>query len=342
MNESDKPPNFERLLAESWPPPQWCDVTVVVAVSGGADSVAMLRALAAIKRRSGAPGSLIVGHFNHHLQPQANDDAGFVAELAKKLVLPFELGEGEVTKLAAEQGDGIEAAARESRYSFLQEVAHRRGARYLATAHTADDQAETVLFNILRGTGVSGLAGIPRVRPLGPAVSVIRPLLTIRRCEVISYLAEIKQDYCIDPTNDSADYTRNRIRHELLPLVRREFNREIDGALCRLSHLAGDAQRVIEKLADELLDRCVRQDRKLDAVVVNTKLLVEVDRHLIREMFIALWRREVWPLQDMGFNEWEMLAAVAADGAALTKRIFPGGVVVERLPNAIRLRRQGG
>ena len=80
-----------------------------------------------------------------------------------------------------------------------------------ATGHTADDQVETVLFNILRGTGLAGLAGIPRVRPLGPAVSLIRPLLTIRRCEVISYLQEIEQDYCVDPSNASADFTRNRI-----------------------------------------------------------------------------------------------------------------------------------
>jgi tRNA(Ile)-lysidine synthase len=252
----------------------------------------------------------------------------------------FVLGEAEVVKLADQQGDGIEAAARAARYSFFQEAAPRLGARYVVTGHTADDQAETVLFNLLRGTGLSGLAGIPRVRSLGPAVSLIRPMLSIRRCEVISYLAEIQQDYCVDPTNASSDFARNRIRHELLPLVRREFNHDIEGALCRLSQLVGDAQRVIEKLADELLDRCVSQDKKLDAVVVNSKPLVEADRHLIRELFIALWRRERWPLQDMGFNEWEMLATMAADGAALTKRIFPGGVVVERLPNGVRLRRE--
>ena len=243
-------------------------------------------------------------------------DAAFVADLAKRLDLIVAVGEADVARLASEQGDGIEAAARQSRYKFLQQMAEQQGARYVATAHTLDDQAETVLFNVLRGTGLSGLAGIPRVRPLGPAASLIRPMLSIRRCEVISYLAEIEQDYCVDPTNASSDFARNRIRHELLPLVRREFNRDIDGALCRLSHLAGDAQRVIEKLADELLDRCASQDKKLDAVVVNTKPLVEVDRHLIRELFIALWRREQWPLQDMGFNEWEMLATIATGESA--------------------------
>ncbi len=278
--------------------------------------MALLRAMAAIKRRVGGPGRLVVGHFNHHLQPRSNFDAAFVADLAKRLDLMVAVGEADVARLASEQGDGIEAAARQSRYTFLQQTAEQQGARYVATAHTLDDQAETVLFNVLRGTGLSGLAGIPRVRPLGPAVSLIRPMLSIRRCEVISYLAEIEQDYCVDPTNASSDFARNRIRHELLPLVRREFNHDIDGALCRLSQLAGDSQRVIEKLADELLDRCVSQDKKLDAVVVNMKPLVEVDRHLIRELFIALWRREQWPLQDMGFAEWETLATMAVPTGA--------------------------
>ena len=350
MHENAVSPKFESRLADFWPPAEWCDVTVVVAVSGGPDSVSLLRAMAAVKRRVGGPGRLVIGHFNHHLQPRSNCDAAFVADLAKRLDLIVAIGEADVARLASEQGDGTEAAARQSRYTFLQQMAEQQGARYVATAHTLDDQAETVLFNVLRGTGLSGLAGIPRVRPLGPAASLIRPMLSIRHCELISYLEEIQQEYCVDPTNASSEFARNRIRHELLPLVRREFNRDIEGALCRLSQLAGDTQRVIEKLADELLDRCMSQDKKLEAVVVNTNPLVEVDRHLIRELFIALWRREQWPLQDMGFAEWETLATMATVksnavqagpvGAERTKRIFPGGVVVERLPNAVRMRRE--
>ena len=106
--------------------------------------------------------------------------------------------------LAELRGDGIEAAARDSRYGFFQNVAERNGARYVATGHTADDQVETVLFNVLRGTGLAGLAGIPRARPLGLAASVIRPLLTVSRAEVIKYLAEIDQSYRIDPAGIDA------------------------------------------------------------------------------------------------------------------------------------------
>ena len=257
MGETVEMSTLERLLAQSWPPDEWRDLSLVIAVSGGPDSVALLRALAALKNCGGGPGRIIVGHFNHHLRPQADDDAGFVAALAKRLNLPFELGEAHVATLAAGRGDGIEAAARDARYAFFRQVAEINGARYVVTGHTADDQVETVLFNVLRGTGLAGLAGVPRVRQLGPAVTLIRPLLAVRRCEVVAYLQEIEQDFCVDPSNASAEFTRNRLRQELLPQLRREFNPDIDGAIGRLAQLAGDAQRVIEKLAEDLLDRCV-------------------------------------------------------------------------------------
>jgi tRNA(Ile)-lysidine synthase len=352
MGETVELSTLERLLAQSWPPAEWRDLSLVVAVSGGPDSVALLRMLAALKNHGGGPGRIIVGHFNHRLRPQADDDAGFVAALAKRLNLPFELDEADVATLAADRGDGIEAAARDARYAFLRQVAEFNGARYVVTGHTADDQVETVLFNVLRGTGLAGLAGIPCVRQLGPAVTLIRPLLAVRRCEIVAYLHEIEQDFCVDPSNASAEFTRNRLRQELLPQLRGEFNPDIDGAIGRLAQLAGDAQRVIEKLAEELLDRCVScvtSTPDNDGCIVNTSALAVADRHLVREMFVALWRRRDWPLQSMGFAEWDLLAAMAtADRRDLAssietdvpaKRVFPGGVVVEREPGAIRLTR---
>jgi tRNA(Ile)-lysidine synthase len=352
MEENANLPRLEKLLAQSWPPEGWRDLSLVVAVSGGPDSVALLRALAASKNRGGRPGRIVVGHFNHRLRPQADDDAIFVTALAKRLSLPLELGEADVATLAADRGDGIEAAARDARYAFLRQVAEFKGARYVVTGHTADDQVETVLFNVLRGTGLAGLAGIPRVRQLGPAVTLIRPLLAVRRCEVVAYLQDIEQEFCVDPSNASAEFTRNRLRQELLPQLRREFNPDIDGAIGRLAQLAGDAQRVIEKLAEELLDRCVScagSTTNNDGCIVNTPPLATADRHLVREMFVMLWRRLDWPSQSMGFAEWDLLAAMAtaerreiaasSDADVPTKRVFPGGVVVEREPGAIRLTR---
>lgn len=320
-------------MAASWPPGEWRDLTVMVAVSGGPDSVALLRAMHALKLETGGSGRLMVAHFNHHLRPEANDDQVFVSDLAAQLKLPIFHGEMDVACLAKLQGDGLEAAAREARYEFFQRAAECQGARYVATAHTADDQVETVLFNILRGTGLAGVAGMPRARALGPAVSLIRPWLEVRHGEVVQYLDKLGQRYRVDPTNACHDFARNRLRHELLPLLREKYNSKIDGALRRLSQLAGDAQQLIERLAKELLDRCLVSAQNSE-VRLNLAPLENVDRHLQREMFVALWRRSGWPLQSMGFTEWNALAQMAqapesgGNHLSASKRVFPGNVVV--------------
>jgi tRNA(Ile)-lysidine synthase len=328
-----------QAITAAWPPSEWADVSVVVAVSGGADSVALLRALSALKREHGGAGNLVACHFHHRLRAEADEDARFVADLSGRLSLPYEQGEAGVGALARHRRDGIEAAAREARYSFLQSTAEKCGARYVVTGHTLDDQVETVLFNILRGTGLAGVAGMTLARPLGPAVSLVRPMLTVRRIDLLAYLEEIGQAYRTDSTNACTDFSRNRLRHELLPLLREKFNPDIDSALARLSGLAGDAQRIIERSADDLLDRCLGGPRARGSangsVTLSLGPIKNADRHLIRELFIALWRRQNWPLQDMGFAEWNALAdmATSVTGRPITtaaKGMFPGGVVVER------------
>ena len=282
-----------------------------------------------LKTKAGGPGELIVAHFNHHLRPEADEDQEFVSDLAARLDLSsISFGQIDsiepidVAGLAKLRGDGLEAAAREARYEFFQRTAERRGARYVVTGHTADDQVETVLFNILRGTGLAGLAGMSCARTLGPAVSLIRPLLNVRRTEVLRYLDEIGQLYRVDSTNASADFTRNRIRHELLPLLRDKYNSDIETALTQLSQLAGDAQKLIERLAEELLDRCISPGiaipglgsaKHTPKITITTDALAEADRHLVREMFVCLWRRINWPLQNMGFSQWNTLADMCSD-----------------------------
>ena len=331
-----------QAITAAWPASQWADISVLVAVSGGPDSVALLSALSTLKGEHGGAGKLVVGHFHHRLRPEADDDAGFVADLSGRLLLPYEQGEAGVGALAKQRRDGIEAAAREARYSFLQSTAEKCGARYVVTGHTLDDQVETVLFNILRGTGLAGVAGMTLARPLGPAVSLVRPMLTVRRIEVLAYLEEIGQAYRTDATNTCTEFSRNRLRQELLPLLREKFNPDIDNALARLSALTGDAQRIIERIADDLLDRCLGRPTTPNSVNERITLSLgpinEVDRHLIRELFIALWRRQNWPLQDMGFAEWNALADMATSvtgrpASGTAKGMFPGGILAERRAN---------
>lgn len=330
-------PALETRLAASWPPDAWQDLTVLAAVSGGADSVGLVGALAALK--TAGTGRLAVAHFNHRLRPAAADEARFVASLAARLELACELGEGSVAEAAASQGDGLEAAARSQRYAFLQATAERIGARYVVTAHTADDQAETILHRILRGTGVAGMAGMRRARPLGAAVALIRPLLDIRRAEIRDYLAELGQPFHEDVTNGNPAFTRNRIRHDLLPRLA-EYNPDVIGALLRLAETAREAQRIVDAEVEELLDAALLPPASPEQVVINCGALTRTNRHLVRELFVAIWRDRGWPQQAMGFAEWDALAEMALHPSRQApQRILPGRIAAQKTGERLSLAR---
>jgi tRNA(Ile)-lysidine synthase len=183
----------------------------------------------------------------------------------------------------------------------------------------------------VRGTGLRGLAGMRRVRPLGGAATLVRPLVDVRRAEVLEYLAALKQPYREDETNRELSLARNRIRHELLPLLAREYSAGIIESLVRLGSLAADAQHVIEELGETLLDSSL-VECEAGRVVIDCRGLAKKDRHLVREALVAAWRRQGWPLQSMGFDEWNRLAEMALADAPgeSTKQVFPGAVSVER------------
>ena len=331
---------LERALAEAWTPAAWRDVTVLLAVSGGADSVAMLRAMAALK--TDGSGRLRVVHLNHQLRGQESaDDEAFVVELCQRMGIPHETGQVDTPGLAGSSRDGLEAAARKARYDFFRETAHRLGARYVVTAHTADDQAETILHRILRGTGVAGLAGMARARPLGSAVTLMRPFLSIRRREILGYLGKLGQIYRQDSSNVDLQFTRNRIRHQLLPNLAENFNPGVVDALLRLGSMAGEVQSVIDVIVADLADRCVSRDPS-GAILINVPKLGTQPRHVLRELLIGAWREQGWPLQSMGFAEWDLLADMLSADAdrplrAPRKRAFPGSISAELVDENLRL-----
>ena len=325
---------FESRLARSWPPERWRDVTVVVAVSGGPDSLALLRGLRALK--TAGDGRLVAAHVNHQLRgAESDEDERFVRHECETLGLPCEVGRAPVAEIADAQGDGIEAAARQARYEFLTETAHRVGARFVATGHTADDQAETILHRILRGTGIAGLAGSPRTRTLSPATTLIRPLLTVRRAEVLAYLDRLGQPFRHDATNADPRFTRSRIRHELLPQLARQYNPNVVEALVRLGTLARENQAALEPIIEDL-KRSAVQDRRNDAVVMNRPRLQGVDRHVVRELFVAIWRLQGWTEQGMTFDHWQRLAEFAQSETA-AKIVMPGNILVQAAAGELTL-----
>jgi tRNA(Ile)-lysidine synthase len=189
-------------------------------------------------------------------------------------------------------------------------VARSVQAQWIATGHTADDQAETVLHHLIRGSGLRGLCGIPRRRPLGDGIEIVRPLLGVRRQDVMRFLSEKNLAYRHDLSNTDRKYTRNRIRHDLLTLLAEQYNPAIVEILNHLALQADEWSRTEEAEASRLLER-VELSRAGSMLVFDRKGLRDIARHRVRELFRVVWRREHWPMGEMGYADWERLAAVA-------------------------------
>jgi tRNA(Ile)-lysidine synthase len=207
---------------------------LILAVSGGPDSMALLHVSARAAPRHG--WRLIVAHLDHGLREDSADDAQFVTDAASRLGLEAKVSRTDVAALAAERGDGIEEAGRMARYAFLEEVAAAAGSdAVILTAHSADDQAETVLLHLARGTGLTGLSGIAERRG-----RVVRPLLGVRRPQLRAALDEAGVHYRVDPSNDDRRFSRNRARAELLPAFEELHGRAIEGVGRMASQAASD------------------------------------------------------------------------------------------------------
>lgn len=336
--------DFDERLAASFPPKQWSEAGVVVAFSAGPDSTALLTSLAALRDQfegeTGIACRLVAAHFNHRLRGADSDaDEAHAVVMAGRLNIECLVGRGDAALAAAERGDGLEEAARDARYRFLTDAAMRRGLRYVATAHTLDDQAETVLHRIVRGTGIVGLGGIPRARALADGtIGLVRPLLGFRRAEVLEYLGAAELEYRIDASNDDVAYTRNRIRRELLPQLAHDYNPQIVEALGRLANQADELRELVDGLIEPLLDKALR--RADDAgCEIDCPALAAAPDYLVRAALVAAWQSCGWPQQAMGYDEWNALATMVA-ATSPTKRMFPGGVTAERVADALRLSRR--
>jgi tRNA(Ile)-lysidine synthase len=278
----------------------------VVAVSGGSDSVGLLRVLHALGPKLGL--TLSVAHLDHGVRGEAaRADAEFVAGLAERLGLPCDLGHWRPTR----EGH-FEADARRARYEWLAQVARARGASAVAVGHTRDDQAETILHRIVRGTGLRGLAGMPGRRPLDASGSIrlVRPLLNVTRQEIRDHLAAIGQPFRDDASNADPARTRARIRHDLLPRLAADYNPAVAEALVRLGALAASASRSIHRQVREL-ERVATLSADHNVIILDREALRHVPRFLRAEVLRQVWRRAGWPEAGMGAERWWRLADLA-------------------------------
>ena len=249
---------------------------VLIAVSGGADSVALL--WAAQELRSAGEVDFEVAHFQHHLRGEDSlADQKFVVELCEKLKIPCHVGEADWS-----QEKPSEATARQQRYAFFVQTCLDRG---------------------------------------------LTPFLNMTRSAIESYLAEIEQEYCVDQTNAQSDFTRNRIRNELLPLLKQSFNEQVEAALLRLSQRAREVDDYLRGIAATVLRDATLELSPL-LCRLNAKTLLKHPELIRREAFVLLWESQGWPRQKMGAQEWQKLSNVVE--ITTTSFDLPGPIHVDR------------
>ena len=330
---------FARRLLTAWKQANFPrnDAAVIVAVSGGADSTALLLALHELIRAGKLSLQLTVAHLDHGLRELSKEDAAWVKHLATGLGYLAVVRRVDVHKRAAETGDNLEQSARRARYDFLKATARKARAQLVLTAHTLDDQAETVLLRLLRGSAAEGLSGIESQRPLeqGSNIQLGRPLIAwARRTEVEDYCRAQRVDFRRDEMNENEEFSRVRIRKQLLPLMQ-TFNNKIVDALSRTAGLLREDADVLSFEAGKLLTAATvgselnaNGSPSLDAKVVGAAPAA------VRRRTLRLWlERERGHLRRL-----EMVHLVALD------RLLTGdkGGRVAQLPDGAQVTRKRG
>jgi len=332
---------FARRLLEAWQRLRlpMVNARVVVAVSGGADSTALLLGLDELIRTGRLALTISIAHLDHALRTTSREDADWVARLARELGFEIELCRVNVARRAKRSADNLEQAARRARYEFLAKTAKRKQAQLVLTAHTMDDQAETVLLRLLRGSGADGLTGIEPVRPLDSKsnVSLVRPLVIwAKRADTEGYCQHREVQFQIDEMNDDETFARVRVRKQLVPLLQ-SFNPKVAEGLARTAELLREDVSVLNEAADELLREAREPFRKNKSETKSLLLSVDV---LVRAP-AAIRRRALrkWISDGRGdLRRFEMVHLLGVEKLLEGNR---GGRIAELPGGGTVLRRRG-
>jgi len=295
---------------------------IVVAVSGGADSVCLLHLLRQLSTRRSF--TLHVAHLNHGFRQEAAHEADFVKQLCNDWEIPITLSALPVPNICKEQHLSKQEGARQVRYAFLKEIAETVGARWIAVGHTADDQAETFLMRLLRGAGSQGLGAIPRMRD----GIIIRPLLAISREQILDELSRRQIPFIEDPSNQQEVYLRNRIRHRLLPLLE-AYNPEIKETLLREAELLQEENDFLSRHTEELLPQ-VGFERKENQISFDLERLKPLHPALQRR--IIRWGLDQLQsgLKEIGFKHIEIILTKALPGPTGKVYTLPHDLKIEK------------
>jgi len=273
---------------------------ILLAVSGGPDSVAMLHMLWRLKKT--VPLELAVIHFDHGLRRAAKKESEYVAKLSRKFGLPVILKKIHVKEFALRNKVSLEAAGRNLRYDILAKEAQDLQFDKIATGHTADDNAETVIMWIMRGTGTDGLKGIPGERKLSNGIIIIRPILTLTKDEILAYLKSQRLVYFTDKSNFRFDFTRNKIRHKIVRELKK-YNKKFIEHVSNLSRIVSDESDLLDKLSDKAAKRAVKckknrilldldkfflYNKTIQSRIIKNILPVRISSHSIEKALVFL------------------------------------------------------
>ena len=305
----------------------------VVGVSGGADSVLLLHAMRDLAEQRELGWELHVAHLHHGLRGRAADaDAKFVEQLAGQLALPAHTEHVDIPSEIKKHGGSTEEVARQHRYDFLERVALQTDAAGVAVGHHADDDAETILHRICRGTGIRGLAGMRNQRAIQPdsRVLLIRPLLQQRRATIETLCEQRRLDFRTDRTNLDSEFTRGRIRNVVLPMLREQLNPSVTSALIRLAEQARWLETYLHDAAARVFDSLVVSDEP-SRVVLNPRALLSKQRVIQAEVVRRAVSRLPGGEQDLSFANIDGVLRLAADRASGKELHLPGSVTVSKV-----------
>ncbi len=349
QKDHDSWPELLNEFVRAWPLQRWRDVGIVIGCSGGADSVALALAICQTRAATGvdpARGFVLLAHFNHGIRGrESDDDQRFVQRLAEQLGIQSEIGSSDSTACD-------ESTLRDARLDFLQATARRCGARYVAVAHSADDNVETVLHHLMRGTGPTGMSGIPTARSFGGDLVLVRPLLAVRRSLIRRSLQTIGQPWREDSSNNDTAYRRNWIRGELLPMIESQY----PDAVAAISR-AIDGQRGWRETIDQLATSWLHDQGpgeqghgeqghgeqgpgglSLGHDAVELTHDSDTDESIVVAALQQLWAVHHWPCGGMSRRHWLRLAKTIRQHDS-DRYTLPGGLEVSSTKKIVKLQR---
>jgi tRNA(Ile)-lysidine synthase len=327
--ESQLEQNLKRLVVNGQ--------SILLAVSGGRDSMAMLHGVARLRGILDIP-HIVAGHLNHGLRGTAGSkDADLVRSACQSLDVRCVVSECAAGQLERASRGSLEESARTARYEFLKATAQQHGTPLIATAHHAADQVETVLHNIIRGTGLRGLRGIPERRRLSDTAELIRPMLTIKSDEISDYVQLHDIVVASDESNTDRSFARNRIRHELIPLLQNDFNIRIADSLVRLAEQSQELLQGLDTLAETLLME-VLLEQTPDLCRLDISKLRAHSEPILRHTLTVLWIRQSWSRRDMNSAHFLRLTSMLRHSVPPAIDL-PGGVRAELRANLLVLRK---